>query len=138
MGPTDKFRAHHDELLAMAGQMTPNLDVEILRKDARGVRAQLSKLAGLLTVHLSMEDRTLYPALQAHSDPTVAATAVRFMREMGGLKATFLAYAKRWGARDIELAPAAFIEETQTIFAALADRIARENDELYVMLDKAA
>jgi hypothetical protein len=138
MRPTEKFRAHHDDLLAMAGQIASGLDVASLQKDARGVRAQLSKLAGLLNVHLTMEDRTLYPKLEAHPSPAVAATAARFMREMGGLKAAFLAYANRWGARQIEEAPAAFVDETGAIFAALADRIARENDELYALLDQAA
>jgi hypothetical protein len=136
MARTDSFRKHHDEIMAIAREINGMLDSTIADKVADNIRALLSRLAGLVNLHLAMEDKALYPTLLAHSDPAVAATARRFSDEMGSVAAAFVAYIGAWPtAAAIKADPVRFTTESKAIFNALSKRIHRENVELYVLLD---
>jgi hypothetical protein len=136
MSRTDSFRKHHDEILRIAREINAVLGSTIESKAAESISMQLARLAGLVNLHLAMEDKALYPALLAHSDATVAATARRFSDEMGSVAAAFVAYIKTWPtAAAIKADPVRFTTESKAIFNALSKRIHRENVELYVLLD---
>ena len=133
MSFTDKFRTQHDEILQIAKEMTAQLkgdaDPAILRK-------LLSNLAGKLNFHLAMEDQALYPRLMERKDSDTQALARKFLEEMGGLGQVFGAYNDKWQVSAIRNDPAGFNSETQAVFAALTQRIKRENTELYPLADK--
>lgn len=139
MARTDSFRKHHDEIMAIARDINGKLGSTIAHDVAENIRALLSRLAGLVNLHLAMEDKALYPTLLAHSDPSVAATARRYSDEMGSVAAAFVAYIKAWPtAAAIKADPVAFSTESKGIFNTLSKRIHRENTELYVLLDAIA
>jgi hemerythrin-like domain-containing protein len=136
MAATDSFRKQHGELLAVAGEIGKTLDPAQLAKDATQARTLLSSLAGKLKVHLAMEDKTLYPRLMQDPDPKVSGLAKRFADEMGGIAEVFGGYMERWpSGRAIQEAPQQFVADTKKLFAALATRIERENNQLYPLLD---
>ena len=136
MGFTDKFRVQHDEILALAGQITEQLK----RPDADvpAVRKLLSILAGKVTFHLAMEDKALYPRMMAAKGTEAEALAARFQKEMGGLARVFIDYNTRWQVSAIRGDMAKFTDETRKVFGALAHRISRETAELYPAADRAA
>ncbi len=137
MSITKSYRRQHEELLSAAGEIASSLQVDTLSKDASGVSAQLSKMMGLLRIHLSMEDKSLYPLLLASEDEKVRKTATRFMDEMGGIADVVTAYSQKWSdSKAIENAPAAFIGETKGLITALGKRIEKENNELYPLADQ--
>ena len=103
--------------------------------DAPAVRTSLSRLAGVLRIHLTIEDEVLYPTLAENPDPTVRATARQYADEMGSLGACFTDYNSRWTIESMKADPAAFASETRVVFKALAQRIDRENQILYPMLE---
>lgn len=134
---TKNFRQHHEELIQVAKEMSAQLTLENLKKDASGIRTLLSKLSGKLSVHLSMEDNSLYPAIANHPDSNLKSTADRFVREMSGIKAAFEEYKQKWGtSAAIQANAAEFIQETKNIFSALSKRIEKEDKELYALVDK--
>jgi hypothetical protein len=136
MARTDSFRKQHDEIMAIAREINGMLGSTIGDEAAENIRALLSRLAGLVNLHLAMEDKALYPTLLAHSDASVAATARQFNEEMGSVAAAFVAYIKAWPtASAIKADTARFTTESKAIFNALSKRIHRENVELYVLLD---
>ncbi len=139
MAYTDNFRKQHGELLNVAKAMAKLLDAEQLKKDATEVRHLLSVLHGKLSVHLVMEDKSLYPRLLNHHDAEIRATTQRFIDEMGTLAGVFKGYVGKWPTPvAIQSNPEAFISETGAVFEALGGRIQRENSELYVMADEQA
>ena len=89
------------------------------------------RLSRLLLAHLAKEDRLLHPMLQRGADPVAAALSRRFEEEMGGLSDGFKAYMQDWDAPRIEAQPDAFETATRGLAAALADRIHREETQLY-------
>ncbi len=84
-----------------------------------------------------MEDKSLYPRLLAHSDPSIKAMTQRFIDEMGGIAKVLEDYKSKWmTVAKIQANPVDFVNETHGIIDALAMRIAKENDELYAALDQ--
>lgn len=138
MSRTEKFRLQHNELLALATELQGMLNEDALSKDALPARSCLAKLMGKLSLHLSSEDKVLYPELEAHKDPTVAAIAHRFASEMKNTTAQVVAYNSRWPTPTaIKANPQSFVKETKEVIKILADRIKRENQELYAVADRA-
>ena len=134
MGFTDKFRVQHEEILALAGEITAELKG---KADAGVMRKQLSNLAGKVNFHLAMEDKALYPRLM-QQDAEANKMALRFQKEMGGLAGVFVEYTNKWPLAAIKSDPAGFANETRKVFGALAQRIERENAQLYPLADRAA
>jgi hypothetical protein len=129
---TTKFREQHVELLQLAAE----LSVQLANSGTRAA-ACLNKLIGKLVLHLSAEDRVLYPELGGSKDPGVADLAKRYAREMHGTAKSVTDYAAKWGtATSIRQDPAGFISETRAIISILGDRIKRENQELYAAADR--
>jgi hypothetical protein len=134
---TQQYREDHARFVALVGKISQKLDSPGATKAAAGQLADdLARLSGALKVHLNMEDRALYPALIASNEPHVQRLAQRFQAEMGNLTEQFGAYVKKWRLpAAIESDPRGFASETKHVFGALAQRIERENNELYAAAD---
>lgn len=131
---TQSFRAQHAEILAIAKEIAASLQPATLAKDADRVRMLLAKLAGVLNVHLAMEDKSLYPNLLA--SPKTVAIAKRFMDEMGTLAGSFKSFMGKWpNGQSIQRSSSEFAKELTAIFDAIAKRIQREEKELYPLVD---
>ena len=108
-----------------------------LAKDSVPARLGICELAGILNIHLAMEDQALYPHLLDHGDLKVRTLAQRYVDEMGDLNVKFKAYFWLWtAAQQIEDDPNGFIRETSRILGALTARIYCENNELYPLLER--
>lgn len=120
-----------------AGEIGRCLDPATVARETDRVGSLLAELAGKVSIHLAMEDKGLYPSLERHVNPQVRATAAAYQREMGDLAEVFAAYVGRWRDRaKIRREADEFVRETRAVFQALSARIARENDELYVLLER--
>lgn len=92
----------------------------------------LCTLAGKIGVHLSMEDKSMYPRLAESSDEQIRSMAVRYQEQMGGIAGRFTQYKEKYNTRQKLLEHAAdFKSETQKIFQEIDQRIAKEEHELY-------
>lgn len=138
MSKTEHLRSQHNDMAKIIGEISSNLNVEYCRTNASEISHKLASLIGKLKVHLSSEDRALYPALLASPNPKVKTTAEAFMKEMGGIAPSVEAYFTKWalGSR-IQKNPEDFVTETKALFAALEKRIDREHKDLYPLLDAA-
>ncbi len=136
---TANLRRQHDTALALAGEIIealPALVAQPQREHAVRITLLLAKLTGLLRIHFAQEDRALYPSLMASGRGTVAEVARRFFEEMGQIGPLYAGFAEKWSNADaLAAAPGEFQSECLAIFRALADRIARENDVLYPLMD---
>ncbi|MEO7050511.1 MAG: hemerythrin domain-containing protein [Rhodanobacter sp.] len=135
MSNTLRFREQHAEILRLAADLQA-VPEQQLRENASPARKILSNLLGKLTLHLAVEDRSVYPQLQSSPDAAVASMAKRFEQEMGGIAANVQAWSKSWptpGA--IQSDPRRFITETADIVSALKKRMQREDLELYAAVD---
>jgi len=92
----------------------------------------LSTLTGILRVHLSMEDRSFYPSLLQHRDPSLRELARTFLDERAELERRYDAYRERWpSAQAIAGDAAAFVEHTREILGVLWQRMHDEDDRFH-------
>lgn len=138
MRKTETYRQHHQELRALAARIEVLLDPTAVRADPAAVAGIVRELFGKFSVHLAIEDNSLYPRTKTHADARLRDTATRFETEMGGLSERFEAYRKAWpGPLAIGRDPVAFVNETRAVLEALKARVAREETELYDLIDAA-
>ncbi len=134
---TERYRSQHDELVAIVTSLTKNLTPEYVKANASPIKEALNILAGKVGIHLALEDQALYPRLLAHDNQTLRAQAQKFKDEMGGIRTTFDAYIKRWATSILIMNGAdSFISDTNNLISVLGDRISRENDGLYTLIDQ--
>lgn len=134
---TKIFRDLHDKLLKIVSEISAHLNVDELSNDVSEVRGLLFKLFAMLSVHLTMEDKVLYPKLLKHPDERVKSMARRFIDEMGGIGEAVEEYKNKWSSDlEIQKNPGDFIEQTKGIFGALVKRIEKENNELYKTIEE--
>ena len=135
MSSTVRFREQHAEILRLAADLQAVPERQ-LRENAGPARKILSNLLGKLTLHLAVEDRSVYPQLQSSPNAAVASMAKRFEKEMGGIAANVQTWAKCWPtSATIEAEPRRFITDTAGIVTVLKKRMQRENLELYAAVD---
>lgn len=139
MARTTMLRRQHDAAVQLVQEISASIYKYKDERDAFAIAMQLAKLAGLLRIHFAQEDRSLYPAMMASPDRLVAATAEAYQAEMGDIGPLFDAYVERWGTSTAIAANfGQFQATTADLFGKLANRIERENDELYHLADTVA
>lgn len=128
------FNEDHRNILNITQQLAATLNAKALARDAWDTRGLLSVLAGKLKVHLALEDRILYPALQSSPNENVRSLSQQFSDEMGGIAKVFQSYMDKWPhAMAIEERPQEFVDDTQGILEVLGKRIEKEENVLYPM-----
>ena len=137
MSITINLRKQHAEIAESVRRIETALDPQGLPRSAGEMRAHLSNLFGKLSLHLAIEDNSLYPSLEKHANARIREVGTKFARDMGGLKRNFDAFARKWTEGEIRANAAAFCAEAKKVFAALNERIKRENVELYPLLERA-
>jgi hypothetical protein len=139
MRKTEAYRKHHEEIRALASRIESMLDAAAIQADPAQIAAVLRDLFGKFSVHLALEDNSLYPRYTVHADLAVADAARRFQVEMGGLGENFDTYKRNWpGPMAIARDPAAFVRDSRAMLGLLKTRVAREEDQLYDLIDRAA
>ena len=137
MPSTSNYRQQHRELLEVVGEIQKLLTTDKLANGgADNARSLLATLSGKLSVHLAMEDRNLYPAMQGAADTKVSDAATRFSGEMGSLAGAFKDYTRRWPTAAVIVKDAdKFVDETKQVFSALGKRVEQEESVLYPLAE---
>ncbi|HMV45535.1 MAG TPA: hemerythrin domain-containing protein [Leptospiraceae bacterium] len=136
MAMTDSYRKQHTELLEMATQLSTKLSVDIITKEANQIVTILSQFGSKLNMHLTMEDKALYPKLINSGNAKTAQIANEYITEMGGIKQVVEKYLTSWSlAKNLIAQPQKFIDESKGIITALKGRINKENNTLYPLAD---
>ncbi len=135
---TAPFREQHDILEKIAGELAVCIaDSGNVLNNSDRIYRLLTDLARNIKVHLTLEDASLYPVLTIIDDQSVSDVSAGFVQEMGGIKETLDAYFSKWSSGyAIKENSELFMAETDGILKALRDRIERENNVLYPMIDE--
>lgn len=118
---TEVLRAQHAELIAKLEAMQ--------RLGAAGPagRERLRQARQAILAHLGLEERELYPALQAH--PATCRLARQYAAEMAQLAPALLAFFDAYGEGETD--PGGFARSLDQLLAVLRQRIVREEAQLY-------
>lgn len=131
----DSYKDHHvgiisgiDTLRALAHQGVADRAVDIAR--------ELKALAQVVTQHLAIEDRILYPTLEKSGDARVADMSRRYQDDMQGIASAFIKFAHQWGnATQLARDPEGFRTQANTVLKDIYQRMLRENREFYPAIE---
>lgn len=129
-----QLRAEHASLIRLATEMSGLMAAD--NPQPAAISSLRWRLCRELLAHLTTEDKFLYPALMASSNPQAVRTAGQFSNEMGGLAAAFKLYIEDWTWDRIANDWSGFCAATQVILTALGNRIRRENEILYPLAEQ--
>lgn len=128
---TKLFRQQHGEILRSLDEID-----RVRNGSEQQICGELARLAGIVKMHLTLEDKNLYPAMFKHADAQVRATAEEYQRTMGDLAPAFIAFHEKWTrAGAITADHSGFLRDYMRIAEALKRRIDLENHNLYNLVD---
>lgn len=133
----DKFKHQHIDILSSIARLR-QLSHAGVAGNADAIAAGIVRVSGIVKLHLAVEDRSLYPALEASGDAQLAALSREYRGEMQGIAAAYLRFAAQWNtARQVALAPEQFRAEANVVLRQLYERIQREDRHFYPAIDAA-
>ena len=131
------LKDHHAGIYELIDTITCAKTPSEVTQQADTIARALSRLAGLISIHLAAEDKFLYPNLKKSGLEKVRDTASRFDLEMGHLADTFKGYKEAFMTpTKIKNNPADFLQETKQVIGALLERLRREDNELYPLVEE--
>lgn len=92
----DRFKHQHVEILSGIS-MLRRLSHQGIADHAVDIAHELKALAQVVTQHLAIEDRILYPSLEKSGDDRMARMSVAYQNDMQGIASAFINFARRWG-----------------------------------------
>ncbi|MGV8898647.1 MAG: hemerythrin domain-containing protein [Burkholderiaceae bacterium] len=131
----DKFKQQHIEILS---------SVDSLRQCAKGGISEnaeeISKLiismSSVIKLHLAVEDKILYPALQSGNNVALANMGKKFQDEMKAIAAGYMDFALRWNnASRVTQDPEGFRSDANTVLKILYERMQKENTAFYPAIE---
>jgi hypothetical protein len=133
--PTSNFRRQHDELVSLAVELSGVVEAPRTPGSVARIQSVLNRLAGKLQVHKAMEEESLYSDLLSHERQEVRELAQRFQREFGDVYQVFLDFRDQWNGSRVGDRYDEFVPAARGLIAALAERVERENNGLYALVD---
>lgn len=134
----DKFKHQHADILSAIAGLRKLVQAGIV-EHAADISARIIAMSGIIKLHLAVEDRTLYPALESSGDAVLARMSARFRGEMDGISGAYLAFAGKWNtARHLAEQPEAFRDEANVVLKTLYERMRKEDREFYPAIEAAA
>jgi|SRR3954466_13175856 iron-sulfur cluster repair protein YtfE (RIC family) len=131
----DKFKHQHIDILSAITELRKLVQTGIANH-AADIAQRIVAMSGIIKLHLAVEDRVLYPALEASGNSALAGMSQKYRREMDGIAGSYLNFAAKWNtARQLAEEPEAFRDEANQVLKALYDRMKREDREFYPAIE---
>ena len=132
----DKYRREHADILDHVQQLK-TLSAQGIAAQAAAIARVVIAMSSVIKLHLSVEDRYLYPALR-QADTRLADKARQYQEEMTSISSEYGQFSRRWNdAQRIAEQPEHFRSEANRVLKMLFERIVRENREFYPMVEAA-
>jgi iron-sulfur cluster repair protein YtfE (RIC family) len=131
----DKFKHQHIDILSAIADLRKLVQSGIANH-AADIAQRIVAMSGIIKLHLAVEDRVLYPALEASGNSQLAGMGQKYRQEMDGIAGSYLNFAAKWNTpRQLAEEPEAFREEANQVLKALYDRMKREDREFYPAIE---
>lgn len=131
----DNFKRQHREVIEELDCIGKILNKQDYQNYLDEFVSHINKLAGKLNVHLSTEDKFLYPNLINVEDRQLKSMANSYINEMGNIFNAFADYRNKFNTKSkINERLDTFISETKPILNEIRKRIQKEETELYRLI----
>lgn len=131
------LKRQHSEMLEIINNINVLLKKSKLDDVIGDITYNINNLAGKSKIHMMSEDEFLYPSLISSNYEDIKNIAKSFHSEMGNINELFISFVKRYNIPSkIRENSNAFTEDANKILKLMADRINKENNELYPLIEK--
>jgi len=129
-----RFSDQHKEIILLCEQLKM-ITIDAIINDISNIKAIQDKLNKVLSGHLQLEDKALYPSLHEHSDPNIVKTSKRLQSEVLVCTQAHTIYQDKYSdLKSIQADPSTYVKETIHVIDAILERIEKEERELYSLL----
>lgn len=137
MPETYIYRKQHSEIIKIIEEMVPFLNFDQVSEDPITIHSLFLKLSKILSPHLSTEAKNLYPFLYIHQDNQVRIHAIRFYYKHKEIMRELEEYKMKWDKpNSVQKRPFEFIKDCNIFCETLRQRIDKENNELFPLIEK--
>ncbi len=131
----ERFKKQHVEILHGIASLR-QLAHRSIEKNAAEIAQQISALSTVVTMHLAIEDRILYPALQNGKNQKLAAMGKAYQDDMKGIASSFIAFSRKWSnVTEVATKAEEFRAEANRVLKMVHERMQRENTEFYPAIE---
>ena len=107
-----------------------------IAEHAREIAATVVSMSSLIKLHLSVEDKVLYPALRTSERSTLAKLGEQYQEDMKAIAQSYDEFARRWNtAASVAANPAGFRADANIILKKLHARIRQEDTHFYPAIE---
>lgn len=133
----NNLKEQHKTIHELILEMDKQVDSRDIETNSQEVAINISKLAGILKIHLSSEDKFLYPRLKEAKDLKVQELATKYDAEMGDLSQAYIDFKGKYNTRiKINADINGFKKEYNDVIKLLKERLMKEDNDLYPMAEK--
>jgi hemerythrin-like domain-containing protein len=130
------YLEQHDNITEEIDFIVNNISFEITEELAGELAKHINLLAGKLNIHLSMEDKYLYPSLTIKEKEIANFSIADYVNEMGGLANEFTDFKGNYNTRQKLIANKnSFKTDAKLIMNKILTRIKKEEDTIYKLID---
>jgi len=132
----DRFKHQHVDILQRIDALRKLARSGIL-SNSHAIAQQVKDLGKVVTLHLAIEDRILYPAVQKAEDPAIAAMGAAYQEEMKGIANRYIRFTNQWSNPEkLAAEPDEFRDAANTVLKEVYQRMQRENREFYPTIER--
>lgn len=133
----DQLKKHHTEINALVHETKELIRGGHIEENSQAIAKNISIIAGKLQIHLSSEDKFLYPSFINSERMDLKTMAKAYTHEMGDLSEVYTSFKNRYNTRSKIIADVnAFESEAKTVFQAIEKRIDKEDHDLYKIAEQ--
>ena len=131
----ERFKQQHRDILTRIDTLR-TLTHAGISENAGEIATAIVSLSRIITQHLAIEDRILYPMLQTSQNSALAEMGKRYQEEMTHIANPFIAFARQWNtAAALKNDPEGFRSNANTVLKRVYDRMRKEDTEFYPTIE---
>ncbi|ASY79354.1 hemerythrin [Pectobacterium polaris] len=133
----DKFKHQHNEILESIDTLR-QLSRAGVTENATDIARAIVAMSSTIKLHLSAEDRVLYPSLQSSGDEQLTKMSQHYQNEMQTIAADYDAFSRRWNtASQLMGHDRDFRADANNVLRKVYERMQRENHDFYPRIETA-
>lgn len=131
----DKFKQQHVDILGNIATLR-KLTQAGVAQNAPDIARLVVAMSSTIKLHLAVEDKVLYPALQNGQNVAMARMGKQFQEEMSVIARTYEGFAQRWNtAHSLQHHEDDFRADANIVLRTLHERMQRENRDFYPRIE---
>ena len=132
----DKFKHQHTDILRSIATLRA-LAQAGAQANATAIAQGIVAMSGTIKLHLAVEDKVLYPALQRGDNAELARLGRQYQSEMESIASAYDAFARRWNTADnVRRSAQDFRNEANVVLRKVYERMQREDHDFYPRIEE--